>query len=532
MASFFFYGNYLIKQIWLDLGIERKLENIQKRLKPKRPLNRAIFFLVFAKLLFPSESLEQVRKSSQSFVDNPASDLTDLDLHSCFDELSLYKDQLLTAINKSLDASFGKDRTERIYFEVITTDFLADRPASPEKTKESAAEAPKTVLEHYRKAEPVSVGLVFDKNGIPMDFEIYLGELSEFEAFKKIVKELKRKYKIKQAVRIINPLLKSAKPNLRQLQKNGYGFIATQRFSHLDPELIKQLHDHEGYKQVDPTFPEEGKFKVITDWERPEEKGQDSVSCHLVSVFTLTGRKLVLEMLKGKLAREEDEKKKALLTEAIKTLSTTNENTPERLKKAREEKWNASNFRSIAFDFGRLGRSGEKDGTQDTAEVDAEAIQAIRTYRVMNQMRDFFRKVMKDPPFSLNWDQAFQDRQDHFFVCFLALLVLRTMQYKLRLDGALRSLRRIWETIKNAQIAIVNPEKEKKGEVQPERIIILTRSSTPEGLQWASQEQLDELYDTGIVSPNEIDSLTKAINFDLEVATRDFKDLANRITGS
>ena len=94
--------------------------------------------------------------------------------------------------------------------------------------------------EHRYDLPLVSISLVIDENGFPIDFELYNGNTAEISKMQESISKMQEKYNVKNTVVVADRGLNSVS-NLNMLQDNNYGFIVDQKISNL-PALQTQLY--------------------------------------------------------------------------------------------------------------------------------------------------------------------------------------------------------------------------------------------------------------------------------------------------
>ena len=99
-----------------------------------------------------------------------------------------------------------------------------------------------------RFAQPiVSIALVIDEQGIPMDFEIYKGNSSEFKTMAKSIEKLQKKFNVKNSYIVADRGLNSTE-NLNMLLNKQLGFVVAQKVSNLSKDLEKQMLNLDDYQ--------------------------------------------------------------------------------------------------------------------------------------------------------------------------------------------------------------------------------------------------------------------------------------------
>ena len=101
--------------------------------------------------------------------------------------------------------------------------------------------------EHRFDLPLVSIALVIDTNGIPIDFKVFPGNTSEFKTMPDVVEDMVKKYDVKNTILVADRGLNSVS-NLCTLEKYNLGFIVAQKVSNLTKNYEKQMLDMKGYK--------------------------------------------------------------------------------------------------------------------------------------------------------------------------------------------------------------------------------------------------------------------------------------------
>ena len=92
--------------------------------------------------------------------------------------------------------------------------------------------------EHRYDLPLISIALVIDENGIPLDYEIYSGCCSEYHTMEKSIKKLKTKFNVSNLVVCADRGLNSVS-NLKMLQTMNFGFLVAQKVTNL-PDIYQQ----------------------------------------------------------------------------------------------------------------------------------------------------------------------------------------------------------------------------------------------------------------------------------------------------
>ena len=523
------YGHFPLRRIWMkDLKLDVKIRQLQALSDQRIDRNAALSFMAYMKVLDPHSVLFSY-SSKDSFIGDPAAELTLDNFYSTLDCMCRWKNELFRWINLRLDNQFGKDRASLVFYDVTNSYFEApmtdgemdyERADFPELLVEAANQAraenrlPSSCFdadgeliaeklpdsfwdevtfdqkirymrmrgpskEHRFDLPIVSVALVIDSKGFPMDFAVYAGNASEFKTMRSSIEELQRKYLIEKAVVVADRGLNSA-ANLEMLRNMNLGYLVAQKVSQLDETLEKQMLDLDSYEYAGETS--SIRFKVITNWNKSPK-----ISTSLVFTYNEKRRDrdlAILEawrkvVLRKKAAGVKVAPKKFGWASIAKTDGSAEAPILGIDEEAFEKKKQRCGFAGLVYedavDYQRrlaIAKEVEKqNATAEGREVNANVPAAkmeldevgrkklgtfvASTYSKLNQIEDAFR-VMKSnlglrPMYVRNSDHI----QGHIGICVLALLLVRLLQDKLKSDGVNMSVTAICNALSNASTSVV-----------------------------------------------------------------------------
>lgn len=287
------YGHLLLHRLWdCDLRLNYKLDYMQDQLSKisSYKISNVAFYLSALKLLDPRSHLAAFENQT-SFLCNPIEGIALDNIYAALDFLGEYKDDIMKfTVSRVREQIKSKPKLifydcTNCYFEAPLDDkelFIRNfkkktragllgegRSAQAVDAYLKSDEFKKELEEAIAEAEDsfyrmrglskemrydlplVSVALVVDELGIPLDFQVYEGNCSEFTKMPENIEELKRKYDIEDVYVTADRGLNSA-ANLHMLQDKGLGFIVAQRVSNQKPEVRAEMLSKEGWKTYRP----------------------------------------------------------------------------------------------------------------------------------------------------------------------------------------------------------------------------------------------------------------------------------------
>ncbi len=580
-AALLNYGHYVLKRIWEeDLALDRKISYLKKsRTQYKFDVNAAVSYLTFMKVLDPASVLDRYCEKD-NFLGAPAEKLSLHDLYSSLDFLKEHKDALMQWVNRRVDQRFGKTRASMVFYDVTNAyfespltdaelgleqkDFLdnlydmaqAARAAGelkdecfdengcliaealPESFIKAVADEKIQFLkmrgpskEHRFDLPIVSIALIVDSFGIPMDFAVYAGNDSEFKSMRKSIEEFKKKYDITDVTVSADRGINSVK-NLQMLHESGLGFLVAQKVTQFSKALTDKMLDRSLYTPFDSSNPEAGGYQIIKNWTKRGRTKDGDVKCTLVLTYNEKRRqrdKAILELWKSiveqkmKIGYKLGPRKNGWTAladigeEQDKPILGINQEVYER-------KLALCGFAALVYDAPNKESSSASDDGKADAQTQVkepprqlEGPDIAMAYKRQCQIEECFR-IMKNnlglrPMYVWTSDHV----RGHVTLCVLALVLIRLLQHKLQAMGASMSVREICKTLGNAQVAAIKTEVEATG---PDVAFLSCekRPSLRRGRERVQTEELIAALNRGSIKLGGIGELLKAVG--LEVPPR------------
>ena len=193
-------GYFALKKIYDEIGFKEFLKIKQKNLKLEYDLNSILELLVFSRILYPS-SKNETYNNKEIFFDKFNFSLKDL--YRSLDYFDNLKEELQTLIWNNTKDSYTRDASTsyydctNYYFEVSYND------------KDLIDENGNILEKGYRKKGPskehrpepiIGMGLLMDRTGIPLSYDLFPGNQSEKITLRPIVKRTKSKFGIERTI--------------------------------------------------------------------------------------------------------------------------------------------------------------------------------------------------------------------------------------------------------------------------------------------------------------------------------------------
>ncbi len=193
-------GYAILKKIYEELNITSFLNYKNNGLKIDYNLNDIFSLLVYSRILFPDSKLATYNNKDIFFE---KFDFSIDDTYRSLDYFSSYKDELLTSLWNHTKDKYNRDTsisyydTTNYYFEISYNDEDEINDKGEIIRKGQRKKGPS---KEHRKTPIIQMGLLMDKNSIPMYYDLFPGNESEKLQMRPTLQQAKRKFGIDRTI--------------------------------------------------------------------------------------------------------------------------------------------------------------------------------------------------------------------------------------------------------------------------------------------------------------------------------------------
>lgn len=491
------YANYILKPIWNEtLKIKALVRYRQSKTDIEFDAEALLWQTVVNRIVSPSSHLKHYR-SQTNWLGNS---LAETNLRSLYRMLSFaarIKKPILRGLNKALNQAMPRDLSV-VFYDVTNTWFetvwddehqwamevekqLSALPsgATSEERRQLIEKLERARTSSLRMRGPskecrkdpiVSIAMVVDRDGIPIDFRVYPGNSSEKTTMKCSIDELAKTYKITNAVVVADNGL-NTNANLIRLVKENQGFLLAHSLSKAKQGSVDEWLKDTGW-QWDKE--KERKIKIIPS-SLIDEDGV--VQTNYRMVIGWSEKRYREDMFKIEMheqgAREAiaHHAKLPLATFGWKKYIETGKNKAQKIneKKLAKDKKLAGYYAYLFKDSREFDKEWVKLPAEEKKELSGWEI--IEQYKKQAQIEECFR-IMKTN-FNLRPMYVYTDEhiEAQVLICVLALILLRILSKKLKLAGSPMTTEQILAALNTAKLS-VQLDKEQPALYRPLRQIL------------------------------------------------------------
>ena len=491
------YANYILKPIWNEtLKLKALVRYRQSKTDIEFDAEALLWQTVVNRIVSPSSHLKHYR-SQTNWLGNS---LAETNLRSLYRMLSFaarIKKPILRGLNKALNQAMPRDLSV-VFYDVTNTWFetvwddehqwamevekqLSALPsgATSEERRQLIEKLERARTSSLRMRGPskecrkdpiVSIAMVVDRDGIPIDFRVYPGNSSEKTTMKCSIDELAKTYKITNAVVVADNGL-NTNANLIRLVKENQGFLLAHSLSKAKQDSVDEWLKDTGW-QWDKE--KERKIKIIPS-SLIDEDGV--VQTNYRMVIGWSEKRNREDMFKIEMheqgAREAiaHHAKLPLATFGWKKYIETEKNKAQKIneKELAKDKKLAGYYAYLFKDSREFDKEWVKLPAEEKKELSGWEI--IEQYKKQAQIEECFR-IMKTN-FNLRPMYVYTDEhiEAQVLICVLALILLRILSKKLKLAGSPMTTEQILAALNTAKLS-VQLDKEQPALYRPLRQIL------------------------------------------------------------
>ena len=420
------YGYLVYEKMWQELGISRWIKDIKTRSKIE--IEEILKQLVFQRLLTPS-SKKSAYDHRENYVDFQ-NDLILEDYYRVLDIIYDEKDNLEKHLNSTLKKKFNRELNVVLYD--VTTYYF-------ESVKKDEIKGFGFSKDNKVNQVQVVMGLLIDNNGIPVGYELYPGNTSEFSTLYPVIKDLKEKYKLKKVIVAADRGLNSGK-NLLLLKELGLDYVMAYKLKGAKKEIKEKLFE-DGY-----TIEKEFKYKLIEHVKEIRVDGKvEKIQDNLLLGYS------------EKRAKKDKADRQRLLDKADKLLNNPSMMKQE-LKKGGKKfiKVTKGNL-DIELDVKQIEEAEKMDGyfAIEYSQKELTGREVREIYGSLWKIEDSFRVLKTNLEARPIFVWSEKRIRAHFLICYLALVIERYLEKLLKDNNVNLSTTKIQEAIRNTTLGSV-----------------------------------------------------------------------------
>ena len=439
-------GYFALKYIYNELGLNELFTELKRRSKIAYSLNKNMELLTFSRILYPS-SKKATFDDRKVFFEGFNKDVTKDSIYDCLDVFSRYKEKIEKLIFDNTKDKYQRD-TSTSYYDCTNFYFeieYNDEDKIDDKGNIINKGLRKRGPEKNKRPDPIiGMGLLMDKDGIPLAYDVFPGNESEKLTLRPIAKRVKRDYEIDRTIVVADRGLNTSDnifflAGKNEVENKRDGYVYGQSIRGADKEFKEWVLNEGGYitdiiKEDDKEIAFTHKSRVIAKEVKIKKDDKRTVKVRVCQ------KQMVYFSFKYLMKQRKDREKMIRKAEDI-------IKRPSAYTKATS--YGAAYYiDNIAFDkdtgeiksdkvlsvnYDKVKEEELYDGYYAivTSEIEYDDYKIRKIYRGLSKIEDNFKvtkSYLKGRPVFV-WTK--EHIQGHFLTCFVALVIIRLLEKKL-----------------------------------------------------------------------------------------------------
>ena len=411
-------GFSVLSAIYHELRIHKFMANRQRSLKADFLLNDIFKMLIFLRILDPG-SKKKAFESKDAYFEKFEFSL--MDVYRSLTLFHKYKDALLLHLHEEVRMKYGRD-VSNVFYDVTNYYFEIEEPDRLRK---------KGVSKEHRPNPIVQMGLLMDREGIPITYRLFSGNTNDCSTLLPVLSELKESYNISRMVVVADRGLNTGE-NIAYNIIKGDGYIYSQSIRGAQRSLKSYVLNGKDYIERENGFKIKSRVYPREIWVTNAEGKRVKVPIDEKQIVFYSPNY-------AKKARAERafvlEKAKMLVKNPGAFNRATSYGSAKYIKDLVYDKKTGeilTTNHQPTLDWEKIAEEEKYDGYYAivTSELDMLDYDVIDTYRGLWRIEESFRITKSD----LETRPVYVSREDHieahFLTCFTALLILRLLEVR------------------------------------------------------------------------------------------------------
>ena len=413
-------GYFLVKALFNTLNVKKDLDLMGSGFKFEKSISDFIETMVFCQIVKPSSKLKNAQEIIPSLYG--VNSFSEDQIYRMINFVGTNYKKYIEIFNEHVKKLFGRNY-KHVFFDCTNYYFEIDLP------KEDKQKGPS---KENRKEPIIGQALLLDANQIPLSMEMYPGNQSEKPYIRKMIEEMKTKYNVKgRTIQVADKGLNCAK-NIYSATKeanDGYVFsksVHGNNLSAIEKEWV--LLEDDSYNKWTCVFDSNNKliYKVketidVFDYEFIDDLG-NKVKFKQKEKRVVTYNPCLARKQKAEIDKQVD---KVLKLNTLRGLKR-----PEYGDAIKYASFN--NEVDVSLNYDKIEEDKKYAGYNliVTSETNLSALEIYNIYHGLWRIEESFRitkSYLEARPVYL---QTKESIYGHFLICYLSLLLLRLLEFK------------------------------------------------------------------------------------------------------
>ena len=423
----------ILDPVFAALGLDELFASIKHSSRIEYDLQGIVRLLTYGRLLEPASKIATMQQND-SYYRPLVKSSNDSNVYDTLDVIYENRKQIIQRMNSCISRGIGRN-TNTVFYDVTNFFFEVEEPDEDEVDEEGnvieKGLRKMGVSKENRKQPIVQMGLFLDDKGIPISIEMFPGNTLDHLTFRTALRNTVDNLNLERFILIADRGMYNG-TNMCHVLDQGNGYIVSKSLKKSAKTEREWVLNQEGYTVVSPDF--KYKSRIVTRTVIAENGTKRKIQ-----------EKVVVYWSRAFYAREKHENQSFLdFIEKLKAnpagfrvSASQSRNLRKFMKKecVNKETGEIMDSRKLLsmIDDAKLTEFNDLMGYYQivSSELEMNDQEIIDKYHGLTRIEDQFREMKGTLETRPIWVNTPEHIQAHLLICFMALTIMRVIQYKI-----------------------------------------------------------------------------------------------------
>ncbi len=429
------FASCVLDPVFSALGLDEFFASIKHKSKITYDLQGIVRALTYGRILNPASKIATIRQNNE-YYRPPVRSTNEDNVYDVLDVIYENKQQIIQRMNTCITKGIGRN-TSTTFYDVTNFFFEVEEPDEDLLDEEGNIIEKGLrkfgVSKENRKQPIVQMGLFLDDNGIPISIEMFPGNTPDHLTLRNAMRNTVDTLNLERFILIADRGMYSG-TNMCHVLNQGDGYIVSKSIKKSSKKDRKWILSQEGYTVVSPDFKYKSTIvtRTVTDEDGSKRKIQEKVVVYWSKAF-YSREKHENQSFNDFISKLQQNPNGFRIT-AAQSRSLKQFLKKDVVNTETGEIMDGKKLLSM-INNDKLSEFNELMGYYQivSSELDMPDLEIIDKYHGLTRIEDQFREMkgtLETRPIFVNTSEHIQS---HLMICFIALTMIRVLQYKIML---------------------------------------------------------------------------------------------------
>ena len=424
----------ILDPVFSALGLDELFASVKHTSKMEYDLQGIVRLLTYGRILNPASKMATMQQNDKYYTSLVKSSNDD-NVYDALDKIYDNRRKIMQRMNTCISRGIGR-KTDTVFYDVTNFFFETEEPDEDVLDKDGNVVEKGLrkmgVSKENRKQPIVQMGLFLDDNGIPISIEMFPGNTLDHLTLREAMRNTVDTLNLDRFILIADRGMYSG-TNMCHVINQGDGYIVSKSIKKSSKKEREWVLEQDGYTEKSPNFKYKSHVvkRTVTDEDGTKRKIQEKVVVYWSRAFykrEYHENQSFLAFIEKLKANPNGFRVTAAQSKSLRKFLRK-----DLVNKETGEVLDGTKLVSM-IDDEKLTEFNDLMGYYQivTSELDMPDLEVIDKYHGLTRIEDQFREMKGTLETRPLYVRTSEHIQAHLMVCFMALTMMRVIQYKLK----------------------------------------------------------------------------------------------------